>query len=216
MEIHLLLGRSPPTGVSVSPGLRRAGLACVDSLIQAWCGGSLCWCGSSLSSPSGCSCGLAGSCGPSQSCRWRLVCRRIWGCPGEACTWRSPWMAARWSPWGPSARCRENVTGLWSGRRSASGVCSGSGSWGSVLWPSLGGSRPRAPLFAAVDGGRWTCARPRRPPSQPWWRRGHRSRKTSRKSSCSSSSHFLKGLLRWLICTQWSRWCCSGLTCWEM
>lgn len=44
--------------------------------------------------------------------------------------------------------------GLWSGRRSASGAGNGSDSWGFVLWPSLGGSRLRALLFGAVDGGR--------------------------------------------------------------
>lgn len=187
------------------------GLACVDSLILVWCGDLLCWCGSSLSNPSGCSCGLAGSCGPSQSCRWRWACQRTWGCPGAACTWRSLWMAVRWSPWGPLVRRHGSVMGLWSERRSVSGVCSGSGSWGSALWPILGGSRLLVPLFGAVDGGRWTCARPKHPPSQPWWKRGHQSRRTSRTSSCSSLSRFLKDPPRWLICTRWSQWCCSGL-----
>lgn len=169
MEIHLLPGRTAPTGVPVSPGLCSwlACPACVDSLIPALCGGLLCWCDSSLSGPSGCSYGLAGSCGPSRSCRWRWACRRTWVCPWEACTWRSLWTAARWSPLGPPARCHGSVMGPWSGRRSASGVCSGSDSWGSALWPSLGGSRLHVPLFEAVDGGRWTCARLRRPPSQP-------------------------------------------------
>lgn len=69
---------------------------------------------------------------------------------------------------------------------------------------------------ASLCFSQYKCWLQERPLTLLQWRRGHRSRKTSRKSSCSSSSHFLKGLLRWLICTQWSRWCCSGLTCWEM
>lgn len=99
------------------------------SFILAWCAGWRCCCGHlSLSGPSGCSCGPAGSCGPSLwSYRWLL------GSPFDpwaGCTWTAQWRAASRRLSGPRAMPRGSVRDPWSEMRSVSGVDNGSGSSG--------------------------------------------------------------------------------------
>lgn len=79
--------------------------------IQVWCADWRCCYGHlSLSGPSGCSCGPAGSCGPSPwSYRWLSECLfGLWG----ACTWTAQWRAASQRPSGPLAMPRESARDL--------------------------------------------------------------------------------------------------------
>lgn len=108
------------------------------ALIQVWCVG---WHPSSLS---GRSCEPAGSLGLFLSCTWVAIRAgpSAYRPRGRARTWKYRW---RVTPRSPPARPPVSVTGPSTGWRSANDGDTCSDSWGSVRWPTPGGSL-RAPF----------------------------------------------------------------------
>ena len=183
-------------------------------------------CSPRLSDPSGSSCGLVETQSPSQGCRGLKSHLRpsggpYWGrtgiCPPSAtpfpallllllhhCLHRSSSRPGR-------AHGTGQTTWSWSVSAFVCGGSSGCGSkvkrrgwfWWSRAW--LGS--------ACLCFSRCKCWWQERPPTRPRWRRGRRSKRTSRSCSGFScprpSCHWDRR--RCSRCRRWCRWCCSGL-----
>lgn len=138
-------------------------------------------------------------------------------CPSPGRTWTAH-PGPRWRRAPPSGRPPANfpATLRWneSWRVTSAG---GSGNWVSA---STGRTRRAsgwtraAPSSALPCFSQCICWWRGQPLSRPQWRRGRRSRKTSRRSRCTSCRHRVChwGLLRCWRCKQWCQWCCSDLT----
>lgn len=137
-------------------------------------------------------------------------------CPSPGRTWTAH-RGPRWRMAPPSGQLRVSfrATLLWNGSWRLTSAF-GSGNWVSA---STGRTRTAngwtraAPSSGLPCFSQCICWWRGRPPSQPQWRRGRQSRKTSRRSRCTFCHRRVCrwGLLHCWRCKQWCQLCCSDL-----